>query len=107
VSLHLPLNASTRAFIGARELRLMRRGAYLINVSPAELVSRDALLEALRNGPIAGAALDMLYDEPALPADELLQQKNLVCTPHTAVAGRDNGLADMADVLDNIARALD
>jgi phosphoglycerate dehydrogenase-like enzyme len=107
VSLHLPLNDSTRNLIGARELALMKRGSYLINISRAELVERTALLNALKQGPIAGAGVDMLYEEPARPGDELLQQRNLVCTPHTAVAGRENGLADMADVLDSIARSLD
>jgi phosphoglycerate dehydrogenase-like enzyme len=106
VSLHLPLNENTRGFLGRRELQLMKRGAYLINVSRAELVEREALLHALRNGPLGGAAFDMLYDEPADPRDELLRMRNLVCTPHIAVGGRENGLADMADVLDNIARAL-
>jgi len=107
VSLHLPLNESTRSIIGARELALMKRGSHLINISRAELVDRAALLNALEDGPIAGAGLDMLYDEPAQPGDELLRRRNLVCTPHTAVAGRENGLADMADVLDSIARSLD
>lgn len=106
VSLHLPLNAGTRGLIGARELKLVKRGAYLVNISRAELVDRAALLDALRNGPLAGAGFDMLYEEPAAPGDPLLQQPNLVCTPHTAVAGRENGLSDMSDVLDNIARAL-
>jgi glyoxylate reductase len=106
VSVHLPLTSATRGIIGAAELASMKRDSFLINVSRAELVERSALMHALRNGPIAGAALDMLYEEPADPRDELLQFPNLLCTPHTAVAGRENGLADMADVLDNIDRAL-
>jgi phosphoglycerate dehydrogenase-like enzyme len=106
VSLHLPLTAGTRGLIGAEEFAAMKRGSFLINVSRAELVDRAALMRALRNGPIAGAALDMLYEEPADPHDELLQFPNLLCTPHTAVAARENGLADMADVLSNLAAAL-
>jgi phosphoglycerate dehydrogenase-like enzyme len=106
VSLHLPLNDSTRGFLGERELQLMKRGAFLVNVSRAELVQREALMRALADGPIAGAGLDMLYSEPADADDVLLRARNLVCTPHIAVAGRENGLADMADVLDNIARAV-
>ena len=106
VSVHLPLTSATRGLIGAEQLAGMKRGSFLINVSRAELVDRAALMNALRKGPIAGAALDMLYEEPADPRDELLQLPNLLCTPHTAVAGRENGLADMADVLGNIAAAL-
>jgi phosphoglycerate dehydrogenase-like enzyme len=106
VSLHLPLTSGTRGMIGAAELASCKRGSYLVNVSRADLVERSALMRALRHGPIAGAAFDMLYEEPAEPHDELLQFPNLLCTPHTAVAGRENGLADMADVLDNIARAI-
>jgi D-3-phosphoglycerate dehydrogenase len=84
----------------------MKHGSFRINISRAKLVERTALKAALSSGPIAGAALDMLYDEPAKTHDELLQYRNLICTPHTAVGARANGLADMADVLDNLARTL-
>ena len=107
MSLHLPLTPATRGLIGQRAARLDESAARSsINISRAELVERAALTRALRSGPLAGAGLDMLYDEPADPDDELLRFPNLLCTPHTAVAGRENGLADMADVLHNIARAL-
>jgi phosphoglycerate dehydrogenase-like enzyme len=85
----------------------MKPHAFLVNISRAELVERGALHAALTKGALAGAGLDMLYDEPADPSDELLALPNLICTPHIAVAGRENGLADMADVLERIARALD
>jgi phosphoglycerate dehydrogenase-like enzyme len=64
VSLHCPLNSSTRDMIGARELSLMKPGAYLINAARGGIVDEDALYEALKAGRIAGAAIDCFAQEP-------------------------------------------
>lgn len=106
LSLLLPGNPSTRNIIGAAELARMKPDAMLINTSRAELVDRAALLAALRGGRLAGAGLDMLWREPAEEDDEFLQLPNVVCTPHVAVAGRENGLQDMAQMLGNVQDAL-
>jgi phosphoglycerate dehydrogenase-like enzyme len=83
VSLHVPLDASTRNLLSAERLARMKRGAYLINTARGGLVDEDALEAALRSGHLAGAAFDVLRDEP--PGDlPLLQLDNFLCTPHIA-----------------------
>ena len=86
VSLHTDLNATSRALIGARELALMRSDAYLINTSRGPVVDQAALREALEAGSIAGAALDVLEDEPPDPADPLPQLPNAIVLPHIGTA---------------------
>jgi len=82
VTLHLVLSARTGGVIGARELGLMQRTAYLINTSRGPLVEEQALIQALQQGTIAGAALDV-YDTEPLPIDHPLRRlENTVITPH-------------------------
>jgi D-3-phosphoglycerate dehydrogenase len=84
VSLHLPLTAETRGFIGESALRQMKPTAFLINTARGGLVDTAALARALREGWIAGAALDVLPMEPPAPDDPLVGLENLVLTPHVA-----------------------
>jgi glyoxylate reductase len=85
VSLHCPLTPETRHLIGRDELRLMRRGAYLVNTTRGPVVDEEALAEALAAGAIAGAALDVFEREPeVLPA--LLALENVVLAPHLGSA---------------------
>jgi phosphoglycerate dehydrogenase-like enzyme len=82
VTIHLVLSGRTQGLIGSRELSLMKRSAYLINTSRGPIVDEPALVQALRQGTIAGAALDV-YDEEPLPLDHPLRQlPNTVITPH-------------------------
>jgi phosphoglycerate dehydrogenase-like enzyme len=82
VTIHLVLSDRTRGLIGARELGLMKRSASLINTSRGPIVDEAALVQALRQGTIAGAALDV-YDEEPLPLNHPLRQlPNTVITPH-------------------------
>lgn len=84
VSLHVPLTAETVGLIGARQLSLMKPTAYLVNASRGSVVDEEALVDALRRGIIAGAALDVFAKEP-LPADSALcSVPNLLLTPHNA-----------------------
>jgi glycerate dehydrogenase len=88
VSLHCPLTEKTRNLIGERELGLMRRDAVLVNTARGGIVDEAALLEALRSGRIAGAAVDVLSEEPPHNGNPLLQISlpNLLVTPHIAWA---------------------
>ena len=86
VSLHTDLNETSQALIGTRELALMRSDAYLINTSRGPVVDQAALREALEAGSIAGAALDVLEDEPPDPADPLPQLPNVIVLPHIGTA---------------------
>ncbi|HXG15252.1 MAG TPA: phosphoglycerate dehydrogenase [Calidithermus sp.] len=84
ISLHLRLVPETRGFLGRKEFALMKRSAILINTARGALVEREALLEALTEGRIAGAGLDVFHDEPLRPGDPLLRLDNVVLSPHNA-----------------------
>jgi phosphoglycerate dehydrogenase-like enzyme len=82
VSIHLVLGERTRGLIGAKELALMKRSAYLINTSRGPIVDEAALVRALGDGTIAGAGLDV-FDEEPLPLDHPFRRlPNIVITPH-------------------------
>jgi phosphoglycerate dehydrogenase-like enzyme len=102
----LPADPSTRHFIDRERLALMKPGACLINVSRAEAVERNALIEALRSGHLGGFALDPLYEEPGRPDDELLGFDNVILTPHLAGSPRTNGLRDIEQMITELAQAL-
>jgi D-3-phosphoglycerate dehydrogenase / 2-oxoglutarate reductase len=82
LTVHTPSTSETRALIGAEELKLMRRSAFVINCARGGIIDEAALHEALVQGTVAGAALDVFEEEPP-PADHpLLQLENVICTPH-------------------------
>jgi glycerate dehydrogenase len=91
VSLHCPLNDTTRGLIGARELTLMKPDGLLINTARGALVDGDALAGALRAGRLGGAGIDVLPQEPPPDDDPLLDPTipNLIVTPHVAWAARE------------------
>lgn len=82
ISLHCPLTKETNKLIGEREFRQMKQNAYLINTSRAGIVDQNALLKALKEGWIAGAALDVFEREPPEPSNPLLSLSNLIASPH-------------------------
>lgn len=81
ISLHTPLTAETDGLLGARELALLPRGAYLVNVARGGLVDEAAVIAALESGQLAGAALDTLHSEPPAKAP---RTSRLIVTPHAA-----------------------
>jgi len=104
VILVVPVTEATRAMIGEAELRAMKRTAFLINIARGSVVDEAALITALRDGVIAGAALDV-FDEEPLPADHpLWTLPNVILTPHVAGEPADYARR-VADVfLDNVGR---
>jgi D-3-phosphoglycerate dehydrogenase len=84
VSIHVPLTEATARLIGAQELSLMKRSAFLINTSRGGVIDQPALVDALRAGRIAGAGLDVTDPEPPAPEDPLLALDNVILTPHVA-----------------------
>jgi D-3-phosphoglycerate dehydrogenase / 2-oxoglutarate reductase len=85
VSVHVPLTDETRGLLGARELGLMRPGSVLVQAARGGVVDEGALVEALREGPLAGAGIDVFEEEP--PADHpLFSVETVVLSPHTAAS---------------------
>jgi D-3-phosphoglycerate dehydrogenase len=82
VTLHPALTSETHGLIGERELRRMKPGAYLINVSRGPVVDEAALVRALEDGHLGGAGLDVFDPEPPAPDNPLLCMSNVVVTPH-------------------------
>lgn len=103
VSLHCPLTEQTRGLIGARELGLMKSGAYLVNTARGEVVDEAALIGVLRAGTIAGAGLDSFAPEPPAADNPLWGLPNVVVTPHvggvTEEARREVSLQTVRNVL--------
>lgn len=89
VSLHIPSTPETVNSVGERELNLMKKTAFLINTSRGTVVDEEALIKALKEGRIAGAALDVLKEEPLNPENPLLDMDNVVTAPHIGGATRE------------------
>ena len=86
VSIHAPLTQATKGLIGEKELKKMKRTSFLINTSRGQLVDQKALVRALKEKWIAGAALDVFEVEPIVPSDPILGLDNVVLTPHIGSA---------------------
>ncbi len=90
VTLHVPLNNETRHLISRQRLALMKPTALLVNTARGNVVDIEALAEALRNGAIAGAGIDVYETEPPLPTSHpLLNAPNCICLPHIGYASRE------------------
>lgn len=99
VSLHVPLTDATKGLIGKEQLAQMKKTAFLINTARGGVADQDALAEALREGQIAGAALDVFDKEPPLPEDHpLLRTPNTIVTPHIGFASEES-LEQRADIV--------
>ena len=104
VTLHVPLNDSTRGLIGARELGLMKPSAILVNTCRGPVVDEAALHQALRERKIGGAGLDVLVEEPPPKDHPLFGLPNVTLTPHSAGPTWENWTARFRNGFDNIER---
>ncbi len=101
LSLNLPYTPEVHHIIGKPELGMMKRSAYLINTARGAHVNEAALVEALKSGIIAGAAMDVYEHEPAV-SPELLKLPNVVLSPHTGTGTWEGRIAMCENVCDNI-----
>jgi glyoxylate reductase len=101
VSLNLPYTPEVKHLIGEKELKMMKITAYLINTARGAHVDEQALVEALKSGEIAGAAMDVYEHEPQI-TPELLKLDNVVLSPHTGTGTWEGRIAMCDNVCDNI-----
>lgn len=104
VSLHARVTAETRGFIGEREFRRMKRGAYFINTARGPMVDYDALYRVLADGHLAGAGLETFAQEPPAPDLPLLRLPNVTLTPHIAGCSRESVVLAADMVCSDLAR---
>jgi phosphoglycerate dehydrogenase-like enzyme len=104
VTLHVPLNDTTRGMIGARELAQMKPTAILVNTCRGPVVDEPALYDALKNKRLAGAGLDVLIEEPPAKNHPLFALPNVTLTPHSAGPTWENWTARFRNGFDNIER---
>lgn len=102
VSLHCPLTPETKELINSERLALMKPSAFLLNTSRGPLVNEHALADALNEGRLAGAGLDVLSVEPPPPDNPLLRAKNCLVTPHIAWATRAARSRLMTTAVENV-----
>jgi D-3-phosphoglycerate dehydrogenase len=106
VSINLPMLPETKALIGAREISLMKRTAYLLNLARGPIWDEKAVEAALKEAKIAGAASDVFEVEPAAQEHPLLKLENFIATPHMA-AHTQEALGRMSRVAEDIIRVLE
>jgi len=107
VSLHNELTPETRHMFDATRLARMKASAYLVNTARGPIVDEDALVAALRDGTIMGAALDVFRDEPTQPGNPLLELPNTVLTSHIGGLTRESEEAGGMAAVDNLLALLD
>jgi D-3-phosphoglycerate dehydrogenase len=89
ITIHVPKTKETEGMFSKREFELMKDGAYIINCARGGIVDEKALYEALKNGKLAGAALDVYESEPPSPENPLLRLENVVTTPHIGASTKE------------------
>jgi phosphoglycerate dehydrogenase-like enzyme len=104
VSLHVPVTDESRKFVNADLLRHFKPNAVLVNTARGALVDESALVDALGNGQLAGAALDVLEKEPPDPLNPLLHMENVLVTPHISAGTRDALKTKMRAAFANMVR---
>ncbi len=106
ISIHTPLSPETHHLFGRETFRQMKPSAFVINTSRGEVVDPDGLLQALEAGEIAGAALDVLAQEPPAPEDPLVCHPRTIITPHAAFCSQESLLELQETAASQVAHAL-
>jgi len=103
ISIHVPLGPQTRRMLGEAQFRAMKPTAIVVNTSRGGIIDEEALVRALRENWIAGAALDVVSQEPLPAASELRQLENVIVTPHYGASSEESVPQLRATVLDSVA----
>lgn len=103
ISFHVPATSKTIGMIGTEQFKMMKPGAFLINTSRGEVVKEDEMVEALKNGTIRGAGLDVFTKEPLDPNSPLFELDNVIMTPHYAAYTSDSLAKTGIQVAESIA----
>jgi len=103
VSIHCPLLPETKGLINAESIKKMKRSAFLLNTSRGPVVVEQDLADALNNGIIAGAGIDVLSNEPPSKDNPLFKSKNCLITPHIAWATKEARMRLMDIAVNNLA----
>lgn len=103
----LPLTEETRGFIGRKEFAVMKETAFFVNIARGEVVDEGALIEALKEGRIVGAALDVFTEEPLSPDSPFYDLKNVYITPHISAAHPDYNLKAVRLFIENLKSYLE
>lgn len=106
VSIHLRLSEETRGVLSREKIALMKPTAFLINTARGAIVDRDALIDALEGGRIAGAGLDVFHEEPVRADDKIVTLANVVLTPHNAGTTEEVIALGLSRTVENVERFL-
>ena len=112
VSLHIPIKEDTKHFMNKERIRMMKKGAYLVNTSRGEVVDQEALYQVIKAEHLAGAALDVFENEPESgrvnrEIRKLLKLDNVVATPHVAYKTKESIVRQGDQVIENIMAAIE
>jgi D-3-phosphoglycerate dehydrogenase len=106
VTIHAPLTAETRGMIDEDALAAMKQRAVIVNTARGHIIDEKALVNALKNGTIAGAGLDVLQQEPPTQDEPLLSLDNVIVTPHIAWYSEESFVRDMEQGMDELIRVV-
>ena len=106
VTIHVPLTSQTSMMMDGQRLAMMKRSAVVINVSRGEIVDEHALAQALREGRIGGAGVDVFSEEPICRENPLLDAPNTILTPHIAGVTNESRVRVIDVTIENVARVL-
>lgn len=106
ISIHVPLTAETRGLFGRERLRQMKRGALLVNTARGPILDAEALVEALEDGRLGGAALDVLPEEPPPEGYPLLGRQDVILTPHLGFYSVESLQELQTEAAQEVARVL-
>lgn len=106
VTLHVPLTPETASLIDREKLAMMKPGAFLLNLARGEVVDEAALAEALEEGRLAGAGIDVFSREPVDPSNPLLASDKVILSPHVSGGTNESRVRMLAITVDNVNRVL-